>query len=48
MKTAEKTLDVVSRKVAVNASIKSNPKDPFIQKKVAMATKILREMKEPI
>jgi hypothetical protein len=32
----------------INSKLKSNPNDPFIQKKVQQATDILNSLKEPI
>jgi len=43
-----KTAKIVSPKVTINPKLKSNPTDPFIQKKIAKATEILNSLKEPI
>ena len=32
----------------VNPDLKSNPNDPYIQKKIARATEILANLKEPL
>ena len=37
----------ISTKVTINPKLKSNPNDPFIQKKVQQATDILNNLKEP-
>lgn len=48
MKTINKLPAENYSKVEVNSSLKSNSNDPFIQKKLQMASKILKTLKMPI
>ena len=35
-------------KVTINPKLKSNPTDPYIQKKIEKAAQILSDLKEPL
>ena len=48
MKVKAKTLELLKPKVTLNQKIKSNPSDPFIQKKLEKATELLKSLKEPL
>ena len=43
-----KTARLISPKVTINPNLKSNPSDPFIQKKIEKATALLSSLKNPI
>lgn len=43
-----KTAKILAPKVTVNPQLKSNPTDPFIQKKIEKATSLLNSLKKPI
>ncbi|WP_435355941.1 hypothetical protein [Emticicia sp. SJ17W-69] len=43
-----KTAKVLTPKVTINPKLKSNPSDPFIQKKIEKATALLNSLKKPI
>lgn len=45
MKTSTKPTPT---KVTINPNLKSNPTDPYIQKKIEKATQILNTLKEPL
>lgn len=43
-----KTAKMNTPKFTINPSIKSNPSDPFIQKKIEKATALLNSLKKPL
>ncbi len=43
-----KTTAIFPQKGTINPKLKSNPNDPFIQKKIQQATAILDSLKEPL
>lgn len=43
-----KSTKIFTPKVSINPNLKSNPADPFIQKKIEKATALLNSLKKPI
>ena len=42
-----KSMEILTSKVSINPKLKSNPTDPFIQKKIEKATNLLSSLKKP-